>query len=151
MSSHHHYVMSSYILLLPSPGTLHSAGAEEEAEAGRSQRGRWLAWGGPHVRGPTGCPGQFEEIGLRLCPSGRIWRADHLREEHEALVPGPGLLCLPTQLQLDRHTPQEETCPYSHSPQHFWGLQPGTQLSLRVSSTTLKLLLGCRRLTRYTY
>lgn len=86
--------MSLFLSFLSSPGTLHSAGAAEEAKADRPKRGRCLAWSEQRVRGPSGRSRRFSKVRLRLRPPGRVWRADHLREEHEALVSGPGHLCL---------------------------------------------------------
>lgn len=43
-----------FLSSVPSLGALHSAGAAEEAKAGRSERGRGLARSGQRVRGPSG-------------------------------------------------------------------------------------------------
>lgn len=111
--------------------------------------GRGLAGGGQRVRGPLGRPGGLPQVRLRLRPPGRLWRADHLREEHAAVVSGPGLLRLPPQLQLDRHAPQEEA--HSHSSQCVRGVQPSSELRLRVGAAALQLLLRSRRLARHAH
>lgn len=144
-------IISLFLSSVRTPGALHSVGAAKEEKASWSQRWRRLAWHGQRVRGSSGCSWWFQEVGLRLCPPGGLRRAHHLREEHEALVSGPGHLCLQTQLQLDWHAPQEETHSRSHSPQRLRGMQSSTQLCLGVSSTALQLLLCSGRLTGYTH
>lgn len=131
-------------VLHPSPGAPHSVGAAEEAQAGGPRHGGGrLAWGQQHVGGSPGRPQLVEEVGLRLCPPGRVWRADHLGEEHETLLSGPELLRLQTQLQLAGHAAQKET----HPPLHLCRLQPSSQLRLCVHPPALKLLFRPGKLT----
>lgn len=137
--------------LLSFSGALHSVGEAEETEAYRSEHWRCLAWRRQRVRGPSGCSQWFQEVRICLRPPGGLWRADHFREKHEAILPGPGFVCIQTQLQLDWHTAQEESCSHSHSSQHLRGVQPCAQLCLRVGSTSFELFLRSGRLTRYTH
>lgn len=144
------YFRPVFLSLFPFPGALHAACAAEEAEAGGSQHGRSPGRRGQRVGGSSRCSWQLQEVRLRLCPPGGLWRAYHLREEHEALVSGPGHLRLQAQLQLDRHASQEETRTHSHSPQRLRRVQPSAQLRLRVSSTAVNLVFCPGRVSGYT-